>query len=81
MQHREILTEIALFALDESSVLIYTSLNWDCLGRNRLLRFEILTYMQALNEYRWTLWREAEQQREIDADMDRMFGTPCPIWY
>ena len=80
-QHRELATTIASFVSDESFILILTSLSWDCLYRNRLHRTELLIYLHSLREYRWTIWREEEQRREIEADMDRMFGPSCPTWY
>ena len=76
-QHREIVTAIADFIQDESTILILTSLSWDCLYRNRLHRTEIMIYLHSMKEYSWTLWREEEQRRETDADMDLLFG---PTW-
>ena len=80
-QHRELATTIASFVSDESFILILTSLSWDCLYRNCLHRTELLFYLHSLREYRWTIWREEEQRRELDADMDRMYGPSSPTWY
>ena len=75
MSHqREMLTAIADFIQDESTILILTSLSWDCLYRNRLTRMEILTYLDSLRVYIFTLWYEEEQIREADAHMDSLYG-------
>ena len=76
-QHRELVTAIADFIQDESTILILTSLSWDCLYRNRLHRMEISIYVDSLRVYNFTLWREEEQQRELGAYLDLSLG---PTW-
>ena len=75
MVHLDILTHIATYVWDESFILICTGLNTGSLYSNRLVRMEVMIYLHALREYQFTIWKEESQRREIDAGLDRIFGS------